>query len=224
LKTALSIDNKRIESLLEKELKYELSKKDYLRLVKTLEPKVYKHLDLVNYYFDDPDLSLRKSKFGLRIRVVDGKKFFFTLKYPAKMPENFPRALKIRHEHEVPLPAKTAKSLLKGDKTIMDLNVAPVRILKKHFPKGSLSRVRPLGVIQTRRTVVPIKPKFELEIDSFKMFGKRFYELEVETSQPTKIDKQIRLLFKSHRIHYQPLTRSKLGRFLQEWKRKNRSH
>jgi uncharacterized protein YjbK len=199
-----------------------LSKRNYSRLVKLLKPQILKNLQLVNYYFDDPELSLRKGKFGLRIRLVDGKQFFFTLKYPAKTTgqEKLPRALKIRHEHEVRIPTRTAKLLLKGDLQVMDLDVQPIRILRRHFPKGSLEKVRYLGMIHTKRTVVPLKSKLELEIDSFGLFGKRFYELEVETSQPKKADKMIRVLFKEYKIPYLPLSRSKLGRFIQEWKKR----
>ena len=39
----------------------------------------------VNYYFDDPKLRMRKKRFGLRIRIIDGDRAFVTLKQPAKV-------------------------------------------------------------------------------------------------------------------------------------------
>jgi hypothetical protein len=68
--------------LVEKELKYELTKAHYLKLIKVLKPR--KNQSLVNYYFDDTDLQLRRKKFALRIRIVSGGKAYFTLKYPGK--------------------------------------------------------------------------------------------------------------------------------------------
>lgn len=162
---------------------------------------------------------MRKGKFGLRIRIVDGRTVIFTLKYPAKTAEDLPRALKIRHEHEVKLPLKLGKAVLRGDISVWELDVPPVKILRRHFSKSDLAQVRPLGVIETKRTVVPLK-KFELEIDYCRMFDQRFYEVEIETTQPKRVDKAIRDLFHDYDVPYRPLTRSKLGRFLQEWKKR----
>ena len=214
--------------MLEKELKYELSKENYLKLIRSLKknppqrskPELAHTLKLTNYYFDDSDLRLRKRKFALRIRIVDKKLVYFTLKYPAKMPRRVPRALKVRVEHEVRIPMKVALNLLKKNKKITDVNAIPVRILQRNFSKDSLSNVHPLGRIETKRTVVPLTKTFELEIDHFQMFGNHFYEVEVETHQPKKIDKAIKELFETYDIPYLPLTRSKFGRFIEEWKRR----
>ncbi len=188
--------------------------------MRALKPNRTHKLKLINYYFDDLQLRLRKKKYALRIRIIDGSKVFFTLKYPAKQPKNAPQALKVRVEHEVEIPLSLAKRLLRETKGISDVNVHPMQILKRNFTKAMLAKVRPLGLIETRRAVIPMGRSLELELDRCKMFNKKFYELEVETNQPRKVDRQIKHLLEAHGIPYQPLTRSKFGRFIEEWKRR----
>lgn len=209
--------------MIEKELKYELNRAQYQKLLRELKPQREKRLRLVNYYFDDPNLRLRKKRYALRIRIIDGKTVYFTLKYPGKTPHKGPRSLKVRYEHEIKIPMNLAKSLLKGRKHITDVDLGPLRILRKHLGKGILSKVGPLGLIECRRTVftLPRNPSFELEIDRCKIFNKKFYEVEVETNRPTRADKLIRELLDDVGIPYHPITRSKFGRFIEEWKRRN---
>jgi uncharacterized protein YjbK len=190
--------------------------------VRALRSKRKAKLKLVNYYFDDSELRLRKKRYALRIRIIDNKKVLFTLKYPAKMPRTSPTALKIRIEHEVEIPLKDAKQLLGQSMKILEIDAEPIRILKRKFAREILSRVKPLGLVQTQRTVVPMQNKLELEIDSCKMFNKKFYELEIETNAPKRADRQIRELLALYDIPCLPLTRSKFGRFIEEWKRRNR--
>lgn len=189
-----------------------------LKAVKSHRPN---ELKLQNYYFDDQDLQLRKKRYALRIRIIDGNKFYFTLKYPAKQPKNGPRAFKVRVEHEVPISKALALRILKNDKHIMDLNVQPIRILKRAFPKNVLAKIKPLGRVECRRTVVPLEKWLELEIDRCKIFNKKFYEVEVETSQPQRVDRAIRVFLKEHGIPYHPISRSKFARFVQEWKKRH---
>ena len=73
--------------------------------------------------------------------------------------------------------------------------------------------------METVRTIVKAPKKLELELDRFKMFDKKFYELEVETSKPREADKLVRVMFEKYGIPYLPITKSKLGRFIENWKR-----
>lgn len=208
--------------LLEKELKYELRKSDYaklLRVVRSRRPNAHK---LRNYYFDDQQLRLRKKRYALRIRIVDGKHCFFTLKYPAKQPKNAPRSFKVRVEHEVPISKALANRILAKGLHITDVDVLPMRLLKKAFPKSLLSKIGPLGLVECTRTVVPLEKWLELEIDRCKIYNKKFYELEVETSQPLRVDKAVRIFLKANGIPYHPIARSKFARFVQEWKKRHR--
>lgn len=207
--------------LLEKELKYYLTRQDYQKLLGAWEKKIRYSVHHTNYYFDDAKLRLRKKRFGLRIRILDGKKAVVTLKHPAKGPVADVPSLKIRHEYEEEIPYKTAKLVIKGKKKLIDVDATPVRVLRSMFPKSYLTKVRPLGSVETVRTIVQAPKKLELELDRFKMFNQKFYELEVETSNPRRADRTVRVLFEKHGIPYLPITKSKLGRFIENWKRKN---
>jgi uncharacterized protein YjbK len=205
---------------LEQELKYSLRKVDYFKLLKAYRKRKTATIRQTNYYFDDPKLRLRKKRFGLRIRLIDGEKAVITLKHPARVQggKGF-SALKVRHEYEEEITLKAAKSILKGKRRLIDLDVEPVRVLKKVFSNGYLSKISPLGAIKTTRTVVPLKNRIELELDRCKMFDERFYELEVETTRPHFADKSVRAVLDFYDIPYEPLAKSKLGRFLDVWKK-----
>ncbi|MGE3759362.1 MAG: CYTH domain-containing protein [Pseudobdellovibrionaceae bacterium] len=208
------------KGMIEKELKYALTKRDYQRLMRACRKKVRLQSEHLNCYFDDPKLKLRKKKYGLRVRIVDDKKAFVTLKHPARAGKKAVRSLKVRKEYEVPVNYKTAKAIIKGKKPLMDLRNMPVRVLRSAFSKNALQRIQPLGTIRTLRTVVVANGgSLELEIDKFKLFGHSYYELEVETFRPKRADQIVRWLFKENNIPYHPITKSKLGRFIEEWKK-----
>lgn len=206
---------------LEKELKYFLTKQDYQKLLVACKKHVGHTVRQTNFYFDDPSLQLRKKRIGFRIRLLDRKRAVVTLKHPAKGITPKVPSLKIRHEYEEEIPLKTAKAVLKGKKHILDVDANPVRVLKTFFPKAYLRRIKPLGSVDTLRTFVRPRPRLELELDRFKMFNLKFYELEVETTNPHAADKQVRALLQKCGIPYLPTTKSKLGRFIDEWKRIN---
>lgn len=205
---------------IEKELKYALTKREYQKLLKACRRRVQRQDHHLNCYFDDSKLRLRKQRYGLRVRIVNGKHAYITLKHPARPGKKTVRSLKVRKEYEEPIPYKTAKSVIKGKKRVADLRSIPIRILKHHISREAVQRVRPLGTIRTVRTLVRTNGgSIELEIDKFKLFGHTFYELEVETFRPKRADLVVRALFRQNRITYHPITKSKLGRFLEEWKR-----
>lgn len=206
---------------LEKELKYFLTKQDYQKLLSACKKHVDRTVRQTNFYFDDTSLKLRKKRIGFRIRLLDRKRAIITLKHPAKGISPKVPSLKIRHEYEEEIPLKTAKAVLSGKKHILEVDADPVRVLKTFFPKGYLKRIKPLGSVDTLRTFVRPKRSLELELDRFKMFKQKFYELEVETTNPRAADREVRALLQRCGIPYLPTTKSKLGRFIDEWKRLN---
>lgn len=207
---------------LEKELKYHLDRKSYQRLIRACSKRISKRDRLVTYYFDDKKLGLRKKKFGFRLRTNGGKGPVLTLKYPAKGPARGPVGFKVRHEFEQAIPAKIAKALLKGKMTLAEINARPVNILKKHFSNSYLEKIKVLGSMKTSRTMAKLANKFQMEIDRCETFGKKFYELELETSRPKSADEAVRGLLEKHGIPYLPVEQSKLSRFLDEWTRRRK--
>jgi uncharacterized protein YjbK len=208
---------------LEKELKYGLDRESYQRLLRACRPQVLKRDRLTTYYFDDRKLGLRRKKFGFRLRTNGGKDAKLTLKFPKQGANKGPRGFKVRHEFEAKIPLPAAKKLLKGRLCLSEINAEPVRILQRHFSDDYLDRkVKLLGSMKTSRTLAKLAGKFTIEIDGCEYFGKKFYELELETSRPVEADKAVRRLLAAHEIPRRPVAKSKLGRFLDEWEKRHR--
>lgn len=207
---------------LEKELKYYLDRKSYERLLKICGKKILKRDQLITYFFDDKKLNLRKNRFGFRLRTNGGRAATLTLKYPDKRASKGPAGFKVRREFEVRIPLTKAKDVLKGKLPVYELKAAPIRVLKRHFRKDYLEKIRLLGAMKTRRTLARLDPNFRVEIDKYEFFGKRFYELELETDRPHEAADTVREWLKSHDIPYIPLVQSKLSRFLDAWQKQKR--
>lgn len=205
---------------IEKELKYSLTKSQYDSLIKASHQLKSKTTKQINYYFDDPLLRLRKRKLGLRIRLEDNQKSTLTLKEPAKQKQSKLTKLKVRYEWESPLSLTTAKRVIALEKPISSINKKPIRVLKQHFSQKDLTRITLLGSIKTTRTLVYLKKGLTLEIDKYKMFDQRFYELEVESQFPEQADRGVRAFLKKHQIPCKPISQSKLGRFIDCWKKR----
>jgi len=207
---------------LEKELKYYLDRKSYQRLLRACGKNILKQHQLVTYYFDDKKLSLRKRRFGFRLRTSGGKAATLTLKYPDKRAGKGPVGFKVRREFEERIPLATARCLLKGTIPIYDVEAMPVRILRRHFSKVYLDKIRLLGAMKTRRTLATLNSHFKIEIDRYDIFGKRFYELELETNKPHEAAGEVKQWLKEHDIPFVPMLQSKLSRFLDEYQKQKK--
>lgn len=201
----------------ESELKYGLQRKEFVRLLRAHQGRVLRSERHQNFYFDDIHLNLRHKRIGLRIRVMGRRKAVVTLKYP-KGTATALRALKVRREFEATVNYPTAVKIIRGQKDILTLRQLPIQKLKRIYPVHQLCQLRPLGSVETERTVVPLNKKMEMELDRSRVFGKFFYEVEVETQRPLKADRLIRNLFWKYGIGYHPVRRSKLARFIEEWR------
>lgn len=205
----------------ERELKYELNKKDYARLLQLFKPISRPPQKLVSYYFDAPNLPLRQERFGLRVRIIDGKRALLTLKHPAThRSHDVPNGFKVRQEEEVGIPLTIAKALIRRRRKITELGLSPVRSLRRIFPNGDLDKVNPLGSMKMERTMVPLVTGLQLEIDHFQVYQKHFYELEIETDRPIRTQKILRSFLRPYHISLRPLNRSKLECFLKAWKKR----
>jgi uncharacterized protein YjbK len=207
---------------LEKELKYFLTKRDYDKLLRNSRKRVLRTVKQVNVYFDDNNLRLRKKRIGLRVRIENEQKCTLTLKEPSNIRSKKVPKLKVRHEWECSLPFLLAKQVVRGKTPIGSLKREPIEVLKHHFSPYQIEKLLPLGSVKTLRTFVPAEQGILLEIDRFKMFGRKFYELEVETQEPVLADQTVRQLLKKLKIPCRPITKSKLGRFLDLWKKERR--
>ena len=209
-----------VRKSLEKELKYHLSAKGYAKLLKALRPNIIQRDRLVNYYFDDSQLSLRKRRVGFRLRTTTGKEPMLTLKFPAKTKQKGPKGFKVRHEIEEPVSSRLAKAILSAENPIHQIQGKITQYLKALFPSRVIQDISLLGSLKTTRTKASLEKQFLLEIDRSEMFGKKFYELEVETETPVKADLAVRKLLLITGLPYQPIEDSKLSRFLGEWQKR----
>jgi uncharacterized protein YjbK len=197
---------------LEKELKYALSAKAYARLIATMAGSRSKTVSQHNVYFDDARKSLRRKRFGLRVRLIDGKTAKMALKFPAGPQASRTAGYKVRHEIESAVSARVARALVAGRAQIATVNTAPVRYLRTVFSPQVLRDLIPFADLRTERTMVPFRSGLKLEIDRCVAFGKVFYELEIETETPVTTDRAIRKQLEKLEIRCRPLRRSKLAR------------
>jgi uncharacterized protein YjbK len=145
-----------------------------------------------------------------------------TLKFPAKGKQSAIRSLKVRKEYEEHLPFRAAQDIVAGKRDIISLARTPIRVLKGLFSSDHLENIHSLGYLETVRTIAHLPEGTELELDRFRMFGREFFELEVETETPKAADQTVRALFHVLNIPCHPISKSKLGRFLELWKKAGR--
>ncbi len=206
-------------SAIERELKYHLEKWAYVRLLKTCRKQVIERARLVTYFFDSPDLILRESKYGFRIRIKDNKEATITLKYPVKSNAPQVTGYKTRREIEQRIPIQKAMKVIKGQMKISELIARPVAILCRRITKAAVNTLEPLGSMTTHRTLAKVAISNDtLELDRCLLFGKQFYELEVETKSPVKTHDSIKDWLEAQEIPVVPSMQSKLSRFIKAWK------
>lgn len=201
------------------ELKYSLTRSEYLRLKHFLKSSPHKNKTQTNYYFDSLALGLRKKRIGLRIRTVGSRKAIVTIKFPKPTKKGSISSLKVRYEYEAPIPIEAARQIIRGKKGIENLKNEPISVLKSKIPATLLKRLTCLGGLKTKRTTYRYHKDFILEVDESSFLGKTFYELEAETKKPKKTDATIRKIFMKAKVKCRPEDTSKLQRFLKEWKR-----
>lgn len=204
--------------VLEKELKYNLTRTGYLRLLKKFERRASKRLRLATHYFEHPKLLLRARGIGFRVRIADGTSAFLTLKHPPRRRQEGLAAYRIRHEYEEEIPLQDARALISGRKHLLDLKSMPIDILREIVPHSSFDRLAIIGAMFMTRTKVRLDKSTLLEIDRYRIFGKNFYELEIETNKPKTTDARVRVVLAELKIPYEPSRQSKLARFLEEWR------
>jgi uncharacterized protein YjbK len=207
---------------MERELRYQLSSDGYRRIVRAFRSEIVGTRHLKNYYFDDPKLSLRRKRVSLRIRTIEGsRKAVVTLKYPPpKKHRTGPRALKVRYEFETTIPFRKAKAILSRKERINSLNIRPIRVLKRLVGKNRLPYITSVGSLSTIRSLLPLPFIGLVEIDRCSVFGKRFYELEVETDSAIPTDHRLRAWLTYCDLHPIPAPMSKSARFHLELEKK----
>ena len=127
---------------IEKELKYELTEKEYKKILQLRTKGSARH-HFENIFFDTKSLKLNRSLIGVRIRIA-GRVAYFTVK--SKPPKTASiKGYTVRKETEVQIPIEKAKGIIRGDLSFSTLrNYSPwnhlaslCQISKLHFIKNS---------------------------------------------------------------------------------------
>ena len=183
---------------LEIEVKSELTKEDYEKLLKVFpNAKIYSQ---INYYIDSKDFKVRNAKCGLRIRKIRDD-FELTLKVPAKEG-------KIEINQQIPniLYKKLAKSNLFPDGEV------------KQYLEGKLgietSKLSILGELKTERFDLDYLGAL-ISIDKSYYHNIIDYEIEIEDKSLDDAMAHLKQFLKENDIEYKKSPGSKLKRFIE---------
>lgn len=211
-----------MKAAIEQELKYSLTPEEHEKLLHSLRKLKRIRKVQTNVYFDTTDLDLRKKRIALRVRFYrDAPAAILTFKRATSGRSSSMKGFKQREEQEITISLAKARKMVKGFS--LGLLAPQIKnLLKKEFSSETLSEVKPLGRVQNKRVLIHILPRLILEVDHYTVFGRHFYELEIETSRPKAVDQWVRKTFKKNKIKYKPEETSKLKRFLEIWEKKKK--
>ena len=202
-----------MEEVIEKELKYQLDKEDYIKLNQYLEKKFVKrdYIIQTNYYIDTGDFTLNKNNITARIRNILDKKYEFTIKVPKSNNNNIKHA-SIKKEVSVEIDKVEAEKLLQNGIWHKDI----IDILNKYidFPI-CYSDFRIIGSLKTERVLYDIKGFNEfLSIDKSIYLNIQDYEVEWETTELDKYNEFLLNIFHAAGVSYLKNKSSKNARFI----------
>ena len=134
-----------------------------------------------NFFFDDPERSLLRSRRALRIRFSEIKGKEPGAEICLKGDTKQRGALAERPEYSAPIDIKLARDILRGKVKLTELDIPPVELAKPHL-RGELVR---LVTFINERVTVPLAMgdsflNFEVDLTGFPS-GDPEYELEIES-------------------------------------------
>lgn len=171
--------------IIEKELKYEISKEYFYKIKTYLEQKSItkkESVTQINFYIDTQYLSFKEKDITIRIRqIFDHEiKYEFTIKTPLSVTENSPH-IKIKNEFSIGLDEEIAIKLIKSP------NLSEYKsLLSNLFHEAkivtNLEELKVLGNLKTVRDFYIIDNRYEpINLDLNTYLGKEDYEIEWET-------------------------------------------
>lgn len=201
---------------IEKELKYELLKEDYIKFKSYLSEHGIKMINCCNqsnYYIDTNSFDFIRMFTSVRIRKIVGEPccYEFTIKTPSS--EEKEGNIKIKNEYTINLPEKVAEEVINNN-----CFVNHEAIFNELFNEANilmdLMELKIIGELCTRREFYLIDERYEpLNIDISTYFGKEDYEIEWETENAEKAEETILKIFGENDIKFLEKSTSKIGRF-----------
>ncbi|HCW05045.1 MAG TPA: hypothetical protein DGK91_11290, partial [Clostridium sp.] len=139
---------------IEKEIKYQLTEKDFKEFEKYIESSNYRRKECkhqVNYYIDTKEFLLMKNKITLRLRqMLDDNSFQLTLKIPKeKREDELVKHVKVKNEYTISLNNHQADEILNNKiKNYTNLLENYVPILKD---ENIVNELKVIGKLYTER-------------------------------------------------------------------------
>ncbi|WP_066498904.1 CYTH domain-containing protein [Abyssisolibacter fermentans] len=183
----------------EKELKYQLSKEDFIIFKKFLIENEYLKLNSftqINYYIDTEELIFKERDITIRIRKIlaDINKYEFTIKIPIN--KNYGENYKIKNEYNIILDEEIAINLINRD-NFKDYERLFTDILKEIEFKIDLNKLKVIGQLNTKRELYIIDKNYEaINIDISSYLDEEDYEIEWETEKIDGAERIITDIFK----------------------------
>jgi len=198
---------------IEKELKYQINKTDYFKLMQYLDNNCIKCNSIIqtNYYIDDFNFTLNKNNITARIRKKSDEKYEFTLKIPINNISSLKSAA-IKKEITIELNNKIANNLI--DNGIWNKKSIDILYSNIKFPV-EFNKLKVIGSLTTERIFYKVKNISELlSIDKSTYFDIEDFEVEWETNELDKCNDILLNVFNNIDVNYIQSNSSKNTRFI----------
>lgn len=166
--------------------------------------------DQTNVYFDAPDGALSAALLCLRLRLKKGK-WQLTLKARQELDAEE----QVCEEIDEALSAGDAARFQEDPTALLGTHLPPVARLRELCDATRLVR---LGELVTTRAKLDLCDDFVAELDHSRYLGTEDYELELETERIDAASARLRELFEQWGIDAQRSERSKMARFMAQYR------
>jgi len=212
--------------MIEKELKYIISEKDFLKLKKYFDDlKMDNEIhELKNIYFDSENLSLLNSGVSLRLRHYSNKnRWVFTYKcsIKGKLYDQRREGTLINEELSENISEETARKLLDSEIAVWEMEYDFIDRLKEHMKEIdpdsiSVKEIAEVNVTRRKYILKPYNIPVELDEIIYKNGKKKEYEIESETDN-LALAESVLMNFKNRlKIELKPSSEPKIIRTLKQ--------
>lgn len=207
---------------IEKEIKYQLTEKDFKEFEKYIESSNYRRKECkhqVNYYIDTKEFLLMKNKITLRLRqMLDDNSFQLTLKIPKeKREDELVKHVKVKNEYTISLNNHQADEILNNKiKNYTNLLENYVPILKD---ENIVNELKVIGKLYTeRKNYLLDEDDSVLSLDRSEYLDVEDYEIEWEAKDLNKASSFLNNIFEKLNITPKDKFDSKNSRFIRKLK------
>ncbi len=187
---------------------------DYLKLVGFLG-QIESEEHQINGFFDSEDRRIAKGGWALRVRVENHRGLVTVKSIPTRA-----GLAVIRQEIEAEIGRGEALAVLALQTDVLTLDVMPISFIRNEFPNVHLARLIQFDNTRQKKLFRIGDYNYILEIDKTEYSDASVdYELEIELSDPSRVDSveaQLRKLFATLGIPFEKQSESKFARALRK--------